>query len=161
MPLPAEDKIIDDISARLKLLLTDLQINAAGENVLPVDSIFEYPRNQFDSLPAVTITPRAVPAEYATVAENERAYGFEVTCYHTLNEKNIGLSYQHMRWFVAAVMNKVDRSIDLQIPPTYPALVDFITPVTGDWFEEQTGGGIAIVAPVTVICRKSVQIKAM
>ncbi len=155
------DKIIDDISARIKVILTDLTIvGGTGENVLPAASIFEYPRNQFDALPAVTIVPRSIPAEYAVVNANERRYTFEVTCYHSLDEKALDLSYQHMRWFVGAVMNKLDRSQDLADPAKgLTALVDFVIPTTGDWFEEQTGEGLSIVAPITVVCRKDIVIK--
>lgn len=139
------------ISAAIKNIVGAVQLG--GQPAFNADSQFEFPANQFPHFPGFTVVPDNVDSRYSTVAQNTRNYAFRVNIYYTLDDESdtaLQASWDMMRELVDAVMDALDKSIDLN------NTADFILPVPGEWFVENTATGLALVAPIRVTASKDI-----
>lgn len=139
---------LTNISAAIQTILSGVQQSGADAFV----DVVEYPSNQFDGFPSVTIVPADIKSQLMTVQENFRTYAFEVAIYVSVaNLGNMESEFIVMRTLVDAVLDALDQSIDLN------DACDFLVPVPMKWTTGKSGSGDALIAPIFVQAQKLVE----
>lgn len=141
---------LNTINTSLKSILTSIQLS--GQPAFA--EVTDIPTNKFAGYPAVFIAPAPVPSQYATVAQNQRAYGFGLDLYIGIDqEADWSAATATMRDLVDAVLDAIDKSIDLN------GACDLMN-ATGveQWMPSEAGQGLALWAALTIVAKKDIPI---
>lgn len=142
---------LNTINNELKSILSSVQLSGHAAFA----EVTDHPTNKFSGYPAVSILPAPVPSQYATVAQNQRAYGFSIDMYVGIDQEPDWTAITGtMRDLVDAVLDALDQTIDLN------ATCDLMN-ATGvqSWQTIEAGQGLELWSAITVVAKKDVAIR--
>lgn len=139
---------ITNFSTQIKTLVESVQQSGSAAFV----EVVEYPTNEFTGYPAASITPSEVASDYATTAQNQRAYGFMIELYHGIDQETWATAFTNMRNLVDAVLDKLDQSIDLG------GTANFLRAVPMEWTIQEAGNGLVLAVSIHLVAVKDVPV---
>lgn len=112
-----------------------------------------YPTTEFTGYPAVTVLPGNVSSDYATVAQNERAYSFLIDIHLDLTSSWQGSVNLSLR-LIDAVLDALDRNGDLN------GTADFLRAAPLIRYDlDDAGQTLVIIPAIELIAIKHVDVR--
>lgn len=128
------------------------EVKTKLDGITELATVYDYHAFNFSGFPAATFEPSGHEADFITVDDNVRTYGFEVIIWQEIEKVGRDEAVRILAAAVDAVVTAFDGDYNLN------GTADFCLAVPSVWGEATTGEGATLFATLNLQCRKEITV---